>query len=750
MHPSQLILTISPLQFLTEQGENQSIYSIRVSGIQNVNESIALHANATICLDSCEFIESKIYNPLPSGVFAFYTPVVNHWLAFRLEIENEEFEIHPAGTSIAKLVSERKAPAVVHQQLQNLNQLHKFENTTHLSKRSKQNTFHPSLQFQDHDPISYRSTLFKVNRLEKRGFVSGLHIAFDAAVVTLGRVGHSFVDIIKNILLIFDWNKYLNVMEFFKYYIDNSFYTIWESMPIAQQKMAHWVNDLKLDKIDTAHAEMHAKMAQNITEDGKEVNDPRTDFIKDHTLRGVDPEQLKFSLKDVLEPSVAMGKSALQNLGQLVNSPPTHANNKHGLFANLKVQALHAFGNVTTSTFPVTKPFHKSMLAILNARPPFVFSLVANIIERFVFKNRFELTFMNTFLMIGAIQSYLVYFTLYREVPITDSDLISIRKSPHLMNMLHVWLKDPISGPPTPYKEYRLRCIVDWFPKQLVLSLLEVIALELIKGPTSGLKVIPQTLYVLQTFVIVAAVFPVDFIESQRWSDIQRTLGEIYPPYYTMWYLWNLTCMWHVLRPIMAALDLGLAGKFGAAGITVAKIIPNSLVFGGSFMNIFHKVKALLMGIPQIFCITAMISDLKKKVHFNNPIQVTHFALNSFSWWMDTMTMVNTLFLSVDGWIKNSPFLQRFVQMAIVDTMDLYYVYAMLGGYFARTLFMETAGLPGVFLYYKSYFITASDPLVEIKQVEAKIPSNLHGFMSIRDPSFEIKLKGKEVRESRQ
>ena len=751
MLPSQLMLTIAPLSFLTENGKQQPIHSIRIEGIQNVNDSILLNANATICHDTCEFITAKQYKPLASGIFAFYTPIVDHWLNFQITINNNTFEIHPAGTSIAKLVASHLVPPSLQQQFRDLNHFQKHNNTNHLEKRSKQHKFDTALQYHDHDPVSYKSTLFKINHVGKRSVQSGLHDAFNAVATALSHLGHSFLELCKKIMLLFDWHQYLNVMEFMKYFIDNVYYTIRESMPIVQSKMMHWINDVKFNKnLNTSDSEKHAKLASNVTMTGKE-EDPRTLFIKDHTLRNIDPHALKTTLKDAMEPSLVLGKSAISNLNTLLPIAPS--NDKHTLFRQLRMGTLNAFGNVSSDTFNLTKPFHATMMRLMNAKPPMLLSPVALILSRFIFKNRFDISLMNIFLVIAAMQFYFIYVSLYQQSPITNADLTSIKKSPHIMNVMHVWLKDPVSGTPNPSKEYRIRCLLDWMPKQITISVLEVIVLELVVMPipqeTGLLAIVPQILYVFQTFLIALAVFPLDFIESQSITDINRQLGEIYTPYYVMWYLWNLTCMWHVLRPFFVALDMFQKGQMIKA---VKNIVPNSIInkMGNSpFKTLFDKVKALLMGIPQIFCISGMIHDLKSKIHFNNPVQTTHFALNSFSWWMDTMTMVNPLFYSVDAWVEKT------ILKGIVGTMDYVYTYGMLGGYFMRTLFMEANGIPGVFLYYKSYFLTANNVSMQQQQVNTMIPPKIQRFMSINDPSSihkeeedDVKMKkGKEIRE---
>ena len=432
-------LHTAAIQFLNENGEMMPIVSIRLTGLDNVTSPVVLttsdNRKREVCQDKCDYMSSKEF-PIRDGVFSFFVPIkdtIDEYLVFNIIIENVHYEIHPLGTALSAIASQPTLPISVRIQIAKMN-AHQLHNTTLIKDANSP----IPIREVDHDHVSGQSTLFKKSIINKRSIHSGLQTAFQTLLSVLSNLGQSIEALIRSILLQFNWKNILNLMEFNKYYLDNVFITTWQSMPLAQQKMSEFVHNLKHESINPQETEQlsHPNVA-------KEQHDMRYFFIQDHLGSHIKvPSNVNVSA--LTAPAQIMTQEAKNqiNFKQLNGLPK----DKQGIFHKLKLMGLNLFGNISTSTFPLTEPFQRQMLNLVNMPLLEPFGIVGDRIRQFVFGNRFEVTFLNIFIFIGSCLGLFNYMLTQGKAPITSNDLISIRKSPHLMNVVHFWLKDPVSG----------------------------------------------------------------------------------------------------------------------------------------------------------------------------------------------------------------------------------------------------------------------------------------------------------------
>eukprot|EP00834_Sanchytrium_tribonematis_P000638 NODE_12_length_54577_cov_0.384100.p3 type:complete len:793 gc:universal NODE_12_length_54577_cov_0.384100:19039-21417(+) len=762
-----LSLTVAPLEFQTQNGTKQPIYSVRLTGF-NPNDIVQLSANidTSVCQSSCSDLNTSTpqsINPI-NNILSFYTPIISQYLIFHLYYNangtnaTRVYEIHPFGTSLSMMQQSAEIPSTLKPILLNLNQFHKH--TNHIHKRDQQTKYDPNINSIDHHPNNFQSTLFRVKNatdIPNSAHQNGLSRAFHAMVHFISKIGHTFIGFIKSIVLLFNWQMYTNIIHFQLYYIQGAFETMWVQAPVAQTQFSSFLDKLKYNNSNSINnapnftqiKETH--ITENVELDGPK-NDPRALFVNDHVINHVN---VSSKLSNLFHHPLNMIKSLFSNGNvDVLNSP---------VESTLKFKSLSLLQSVSNSTFPLMKSFHESMMDIL--RMPLGDLPILNIFRNIFgskrsqpiiadhYSNPLQVNLLNILLLFGAIQSQVLYAGIYHAPMITKEDLKAIYKSPTIHHMPHTWLHGLGEGTVTEmiHREYRIKCIVDWIPKHSVLTMLELSGFQLIITPmyiTSSMfsQITSQILYVLETFLIIPFAYPLDFLQwksSQKlpFNTMAAIYGNIYPPYYTMWYLWHLTCIWHMTRPLFFIAENVLNARALSNGLAnqISRIVPSNILksFTSMFvksagsllsMNTFHKVKGVLMAIPQIWCVHEMTHDLYAAIDINNPVHRAHYTFNAFAWWMDTLSMLmgmvgnelrmilpligsgmsrlKTVGQSIKGFNnKLESVINLFATGRFLDLAEITVVALMIGGYFVRTTFMMLNGIPGVFVYYDSEYV---------------------------------------------
>ena len=111
------------------------------------------------------------------------------------------------------------------------------------------------------------------------------------------------------------------------------------------------------------------------------------------------------------------------------------------------------------------------------------------------------------------------------------------------MNLLDTWLYDKPSGEPTPWKEYRIRSIIDWFPRLYFGLLMGYVAVGLnVFGDTSSMSMpkalIPRLLLSASGTMFVPNAFPVDMITPKTNQGRMEQLNKIFIPGFVVGFGW--------------------------------------------------------------------------------------------------------------------------------------------------------------------------------------------------------------------
>eukprot|EP00834_Sanchytrium_tribonematis_P002529 NODE_80_length_22759_cov_1.466858.p4 type:complete len:744 gc:universal NODE_80_length_22759_cov_1.466858:3062-831(-) len=698
--------------------------------------------NNLICQDlfSCNRLHSdgQIVKPVANQIHLHIPIEQNSNQFFELELirNNETFVIYPHLDAFNRLLDLN----LPHQIKSGITaDLEKMKNHRNYPGKRRQLTLFSNghdfvLKNANHDKATHATRIYKRRKLQKRevGPMNDFEFTTNRIVRFLGNLGYGTKQLFLKSKLLLDWSAYLNTMEFIKFYYDKAWAVVWQTFPIMQNKIANFLNDQRKVKINsTIDKLMNIK---NPVEEIKKLNetvhakDMRELFGQHLVKAAVKENSWNETLGDTgdLYEQLLPFYNDLPDMTEVVNLDIVGKLKKHGISGigsildNSGDAMLNASSLIIMKSFKYVQIGNRYFERAMDYELKFPF---AETMKDVVFQGRFKVSLANIYHLATAIACYHMFYVNYKEVPITKEDVVSFKKAPNAMNIMHVWLKDPASGEPTPWKEYRIRSIIDWFPR-LYFGLLMVyitIAFELFGGADSySESLIPRIFLALNAAMFVPTAFPIDMIEGETNEDRFKQLDKFFVPGFIIGYGWNLMSLFVLVRPFGMLSDK--AGLLAGAGHRFGK--P-----GHALELVWENIKAVAFGVPQTYGVYYLIKLMAGRVHWNDYRQSGMWFIQSTAWSLDV----------TNNW---SPLLRP------LRTQSFDWLQGITGRYMtffytSRSYWEALHGIPVMFFYYQSYFTPATDIVERAKQVKEKIPLPLQQWQDVHDPDNEKLLKEK-------
>ena len=674
----------------------------------------------------------------------------NHHFEIEFMHENKTFVFFPHVGGFNRLLRVLPRNMVVHVE-SSIDKMHNHANFE-LERESLElylNGHEKVLTNSSYDMETHATQLYIRKKLVKRNVYSNQTAKFNTNYIVhlLAQLGYNTKMLLFNAKLLLDLDNYLNTMEFIKFYYDKAWPVVWQSFPIMQNKIANWMEQQKHVNIsnykgehnydiknpiketeklkETTHSkDLRAIFAHNLAQETLSRNNWTTTF-------GDSPkeiyEQLMPFYNDVPDLSAVMNVTSDLKFGTLF-----------GTLDRIKNVMLEASTIMYLKSFKYVQISNRLFTKITD----FEINFPGSSKLLFLFKGRFNLSLANIYHFIAAVASVTMFYGFYHTSPISDKDVVSFKKAPSAMNILHVWLKDPSSGAPTPQKEYRLRSIIDWFPRLYFGVLMSMItaAFEL-GGPSkhySG-RMAGRLFLAINAAMFVPVAFQIDMIEGETNLARFKQLDKLFVPGFIIGYGWNIMSLLVLLRPGAFAIDEAV--KSNPSNYILNKYSQftglNGQSRGKSLELYWEYMKGVVFGIPQTFGVYHLIKLMKERVHFNDYRQVGIWSIQSSAWLLDVTNNWSVLLQSLD---KSS------------DATNIWFMVqgqtglAMTFLYTSRSYWEALHGMPCMFIYYQSYFTPATDLVERYHQVQKVIPLELQQWQDIHDPPNEKLLREKGIK----
>ena len=710
------------------------------------------HKLDKICqnLFSCDPLEpdGTLLKPLGKQI-QLYIPVnenLNHFLELEIQRDDETLVFHPHHDGLKRLL-DSELPKAAKDQIRP--HIKKLENHLNFDFERQSlslfsNDHDELLQQSNHHSDSHATRIYKRNMILKRDVrrSDGFKNTTNTIVKILGGLGYSTKRLFGNVKMLFDWSAYLDTMEFIKFYYDKAWAVVWQSFPIMQNKLATFMAEQKNTKLKGSELDSRIGGIKNPIEEVKKLNetshsvDMRVLFAQHISKHAVTNNNWTDTLGDTagdIYEQVLPFYDDIPDLTAVFNATK-----------NIKKQDLFGFLDnsrdilIDASTIVLLKSFKYVQISnrYFEKATDFRFKFPGSkTIENTMFQGRFDLNLANMYHMATAVACYHMFFAKYQTAPITKEDVVSFKKAPSAMNIFHVWLKDPYSGTPTPWKEYRLRSIIDWFPRLYFGLLMSYITICFeFFGDTEGhhwsKTLIPRVVLAINAAMFVPTAFPVDMIEGQTNADRFKQLNKLFPPGFIVGYGWNLMSVFVLLRPGMHLMDsVALKAK---TPTFFTKYIHNDAFRGAigkrnAMELIWENIKAVVFGVPQTYGLLHLINLMKGRVHWNDLAQSGMFGIQAGAWTLDIL----------NNW---SPLLRGF-NKGFFDNLQGFTGRWMNVLYLSRSYWEVAHGMPAMFFYYQSYFTPSQNLTERVIQIRERIPQFLHKWQDVHDPDNEAILK---------